>query len=355
MRPRTTIEAYIHDQPDVLRRVFAQVPALVAAVLPALPPEPSAVVLIGSGTSGHALTAVRALVARRLGCPGFVCGPAAVIAEAPVSAGEGALAVVLSQSGASRTSVDAVSVARARRMTPLVITAEADSAIAALPGARIIMPLGSETVGPKTKGYTGSVATLLCLALGASFTTARDEAAAVVEAVQAELLAWRRWSRRLADKYAQADHVMILAQGRHLASALEASLKITEMSGIAAAAFDVEEGLHGRFHGLDATSPAIFIAGTREEVLLARSTIVTLTALGISCELMTLGGELGSFALALRLPPLTILPELDLLPAVVPFQLLAHDLAVARGRAPQTMRYPGLSARLGIKTSPDEE
>ena len=351
VRPRTTIEAYIHDQPAVLRRVFADVPALVASVSPALPPRPTAAVLIGSGTSGHAAMAVRAVVARRLACPAFVCGPLAFISEAPVATGVGAVAIVMSQSGASRTTVEAVGVARARGMATLVVTGEPDSAIAALPGPRVIMPVGDETVGPKTKGYTASIATLLCVALGGDFGRARDEAAAVVDALQADLPAGSRWSRRLADKYASATHIMVFAHGRHLATAHEASLKITEMSGLAAAAFDVEEGLHGRFQALDAGSAAVFIAGTPAETLLARSTIVTLTALGIPCELVAVGGENASGALGVRLPPLHVLGELDLLPAVVPFQLLAHDLALARGVAPQSMRYPGLSAALGIKTS----
>jgi fructoselysine-6-P-deglycase FrlB-like protein len=106
VRPRTTIEAYIHEQPAFLRRVFAEIPALVATVWPALPPRPAAVVLINSGTSGHALMAVHALVARRLACPVFVCGPLAFISEAPIGTGAGTMAVVLSQSGASRTTTD---------------------------------------------------------------------------------------------------------------------------------------------------------------------------------------------------------------------------------------------------------
>lgn len=354
VRPGTTIEAYIHEQPAVLRRIFDEVPALVAAVQPELPAPPGAVVLIGSGTSGHALMAVRTLIGRRLACPVFVCGPLAFIAEATVSDGASSLAIVLSQSGASRTTVEAVGVARARGMATLVITAEPDSAIAALAGPRIIMPIGSETVGPKTKGYTASVATLLCLALGADVARARAEAIAVVDALQSDLPTWRRWSRRLADKYAGAGHAMVLAQGRHLGTAHEASLKITEMSGLAVSVFETEEGLHGRFHGLESSSPALFIAATPEESLLARSTMVTLAGLGIPCELVTLGGESGSGTLGMRLPALSTLPELDLLAAVVPFQLLAHDLALARGMAPQSMRYPRLSAQLGIKTSAEE-
>jgi fructoselysine-6-P-deglycase FrlB-like protein len=42
-------------------------------------------------------------------------------------------------------------------------------------------------------------------------------------------------------------------------------------------------------------------------------------------------------------------PGLDLLPAIVPLQWLARELAIACGRTPEAMPYPGLSERLGIK------
>jgi glucosamine 6-phosphate synthetase-like amidotransferase/phosphosugar isomerase protein len=44
------------------------------------------------------------------------------------------------------------------------------------------------------------------------------------------------------------------------------------------------------------------------------------------------------------------LPELDLLNAIVPFQLLAWHLAREKGIVPEKMRYAGLSQKLHIKT-----
>jgi glucosamine 6-phosphate synthetase-like amidotransferase/phosphosugar isomerase protein len=49
-------------------------------------------------------------------------------------------------------------------------------------------------------------------------------------------------------------------------------------------------------------------------------------------------------------PTANPLAELDLLSAVVPFQLLAWHLAREKGIIPEKMRYPGLSQKLGIKT-----
>jgi len=42
---------------------------------------------------------------------------------------------------------------------------------------------------------------------------------------------------------------------------------------------------------------------------------------------------------------------LDLISAIVPFQLLAWHLAQQKGVVPEKMRYPNLSQKLQIKTS----
>jgi glucosamine 6-phosphate synthetase-like amidotransferase/phosphosugar isomerase protein len=49
-------------------------------------------------------------------------------------------------------------------------------------------------------------------------------------------------------------------------------------------------------------------------------------------------------------PPTGPLPELDLLNAIVPFQLLGWHIAREKGVVPEKMRYPGLSQKLQIKT-----
>jgi glucosamine 6-phosphate synthetase-like amidotransferase/phosphosugar isomerase protein len=49
-------------------------------------------------------------------------------------------------------------------------------------------------------------------------------------------------------------------------------------------------------------------------------------------------------------PPTDPLPELDLIGAIMPFQLLAWHLAKHKGRVPEEMRYPDLSKKLQIKT-----
>jgi glucosamine--fructose-6-phosphate aminotransferase (isomerizing) len=349
----TRIASFIEEQPDVVRRVFGEVPGRVREIAGEVPGRPRAVALVGSGTSRHALTAAQRFLERRLACPVSVLGPMEFMGEPPVWAGPGALAVLLSQSGASTTTAEAVAVARDRGMATLILTAEADSAVGTAGGPVVVMPIDAEPVGPKTKGYAGSLATLLALGLvlggdGEPGAAVLREVDAICEAMAAGMRRWAAAAAELASRYARTPYIMIAAHGRHLGTACEGALKITEMSGIPAAAFDTEEALHGRLHALDAGTPALFIARVGAEADLARSTAVTLAELGIPHHVLAVGGP--GDGLDVALPALAAVPELDLLSAVVPLQWLARALAVARGMVPEAMRYPGLSARLGIKT-----
>jgi fructoselysine-6-P-deglycase FrlB-like protein len=350
------IDDHIREQPAVLRRVFADVPDTLTALLPALPARISSLTLVGSGTSRHALMAAERLLGRRFGCPVSVSGPLAFLAGAAARPGGTSVALLLSQSGASTTTIDAVAAARARGMTAVVLTAERGSPIASVDGLRVFLPIGPEPVGPKTKGYTASIAALLCLAtVTAEVPAMRRAAERAIATLESALPGWQARATQLAHRYRDARLVMLLAEGDHLATAHEAALKITEMSGIAAAAFDIEEGLHGRFHALGADSPAFFIARAGDEAARARSAVRTLEALGVPAHVMTIGGAApGQGSPQDDLPieiPADTWPGLDLLPAIVPFQWLARELAIACGRTPEAMRYPGLSERLGIKRS----
>jgi fructoselysine-6-P-deglycase FrlB-like protein len=211
------------------------------------------------------------------------------------------------------------------------------------------MPVGLEPVGPKTKGYTASLLTLMLLTQTLAgetldpggFTTELSHLIAYTRGVVAEL----------AETCEGADFCMAVGQERHYATVLEGSLKISEMSGIAAAAFDTEEAFHGRFHGLGMFSVALFVAATTAQHEMATTGAAVLSDLGVRTRILNLAATLpGPYDLPLPWPATDQCPELDLISAIVPFQLLACELAKRRGLPPERMRYPDLSRRLRIKT-----
>jgi fructoselysine-6-P-deglycase FrlB-like protein len=341
------ILSYIKEQPEMINRVLGEVPRGLAAI-PKIS-NAQTVYLVGSGTSMNALVAVEPLLGRSGNQRIRIRGPLAFMAEPDHEIGPGSLAIILSQTGTSTTTIQAVEHARRRGMRTITLTAERESPIARASSEILVIPVGPETVGPKTKGYTASVLTLLLFILAQAGRKLEVPGFAqgfhrLIEHSQAACQA-------TAGVFRGVDFVLVAGQGRHWATALEGSLKITEMSGVPAAGFETEEAFHGRFHGLSNRSLAIFITAIPREQEMAVMAAQVLSSLDIGIRILNLGGSSSSaHDLEMPWPQTGPLPELDLLSAIVPFQLLGWHIAREKGVVPEKMRYPGLSQKLQIKT-----
>jgi len=339
------IKTFIYEQPQVIDTVLRTIPAHLPQITPA-----DTIYLVGSGSSLNALSAVEPLMSRLLAARIRINGPLAFMGGNLQKPGANCLAIIVSQSGASKTTIAAVEHARDCGMRTLVLTAEKDSPIAAVSDNLLLMPVGPENVGPKTKGYTASVLCLLLLVL--ALAGQKLQAPQLPDGIGRLIEQCEPVIRDLADACARADFIMVLGQERHLGTALEGSLKISEMSGVAAAAFDTEEAFHGRFHGLGPASLAIFVAATPGQYDMALTGARVLSELGVAGRILNLAaGPSSIHDLQLPWPRTDPLPELDLIGAIVPFQLLAWHLAKQKGRVPEKMRYPNLSKKLQLKTS----
>jgi fructoselysine-6-P-deglycase FrlB-like protein len=234
-------------------------------------------------------------------------------------------------------------------MRTVALTAEPKSPIARVSPEILRVPAGPEPVGPKTKGYSASLLTLILLARGPGAEA--PAGGLFFESYGLLVEKSRELMTAMAEASREADHFLVMGQGRHHATALEGALKITEMSGVPAAVFETEEAFHGRFHGLSDRSRAVFISASPAQQEMAAAGAEVLSGLGIPAAIFNLSGVLPSpFDLNLPWPPVGSWPELDLLSAIVPFQYWGWHLAKAKGMAPEQMRYPGLSRKLRIKT-----
>ncbi|KUL92966.1 hypothetical protein DK26_27115 [Bosea sp. WAO] len=338
MVDQSIIDGFIRAQAQI-------VPATIAAVRRrlrelAVPPARH-LVLVGSGTSLNALTVAKPALEAG-GAFVEVLNPGAFLQREPVLGAE-ALIVALSQTGTSETTVAAVQRAQDSGRTCLTITAEADSPIGQAAATRIVMPIGPEPVGPKTKGYGASLAALAELAAALAGQVGQD----VTEAALAELIeAAITPAFALAAELDAVDGLLFTGEGRHFGTALEASLKIAEMTGVPAAAFPTEEAMHGRFHGLTAKGLCVMIVADTAERELAAHAAGVMASLGVRILILNLTDEPAPFDW-LRLDRLAA--PYDALAAIVPVQRLAQAMAARRGIPPHLMRFPGLSKKLGIK------
>jgi fructoselysine-6-P-deglycase FrlB-like protein len=341
------IQTYIREQPAVLRRVLEEVPRAVGKMPGFL--DADWIHLVGSGTSRNALLAVAPVFAKIARGAVQVSGPLSFMEEVGGPEKGSSVAIILSQTGTSTTTVQAVEHSRRLGMRTITLTAEPESPIARVSSEVLVVPAGPEPVGPKTKGYSGSVLTLILLAAGKEGKNL--EASPFFGSYAFLIEESREIMKTVAVSSRETDHFLVMGQGRHYATALEGALKITEMSGVPAAAFETEEAFHGRFHGLSGRSRAIFISASPEEQGMAAAGAEVLSEFGVGVTIFNLsGGPPSPFDLRLPWPPAGSWPELDLLSAIVPFQYLGWHLAKEKGIVPEKMRYPGLSQKLKIKT-----
>ncbi len=343
-----TIDHFIAEQPDVLETVLAAVSAQLGSLEPL--PATRPVYLVGSGASMNALVGMAPLFGRLAPAGVRVRGPLAFLAEIPKGHRRKGVGIFLSQIGATAATVEAVRRAQTLGWRAVTVTAERRSPVGAIARELVTMPVGSERVGPKTKGYTASVLTLFLLAR-AFAGVAADLTGFTAELAQ--LIAYTRGAvAELAETCEGGDYFLVMGQDRHYGTALEGSLKLSEMSGVATAAFDTEEAFHGRFHGLGMFSVALFIAATAAQYDLATTGASVLADLGIRSRILNLAPSLpGPHDIALPWPSTGRYPELDLISAIVPFQLLACELARRKGIPPERMRYPDLAERLRATTA----
>ncbi len=341
------ILSYIYEQPQVVERVLKEVPRDLGAI-PKIA-QAREIFLVGSGTSMNTLVAVEPLLASSGNSSVRIRGPLSFLSELGREHDGDSLAVILSQSGTSTTTIQAVEHARRLGMRTITATAERESPIARISSEILIIPAGPEPVGPKTKGYTAGVLALLLMILG---QTGRVLDAPRFPSELSSLIDHCKIAcGEMARTFRGTDFIMVMGQGRHYGTALEGSLKITEMSGTPAAAFETEEAFHGRFHGLSGKSLAMFVTASPDQQEMASSGAEVLSGLGVGVYILNLaGGPSSPFDCHMPWPAANPLPELDLLSAIIPFQLLAWHLAREKGIVPEKMRYPGLSQKLGIKT-----
>lgn len=337
-----TMREFIDEQPTAVERCLAATRDWTAAGLPG---PFDGIVLVGAGSSFNALQAARQrFVAARRGAV-VVLDPQDFIAELPELRGP-PLVVVLSQSGASTTAVAAARAAVEAGCPMIAITAGSTSALAAIGVRRLPLAVGDEPVGPKTKGFVGSLATLFALAeaLGAPATRPISAAALapLIEPARAAAAA-------LVPALATVDAIVVAGRRAQYGIALEASLKIAETAGIPTAAHPTEELLHGRLHGLTERSAVFLLAADEHEVAEARRVQAAMQSRRIGVWVVDPDGA--HWPKGWRLPP----APWNTLGLVLPFQWLAVLLAEARGLVPEAMRHGALARELALKTVRGDE
>lgn len=297
---------------------------------------PRLVLFVARGTSDHAALYGNYLVQTALGVPAASASPSVVSLYGAAPDLRDVLVVAVSQSGGSPDLVTFVEMARGRGAATLTLTNDAGSPLAAISDEVIDIRAGLETAVAATKSYTGEL-----LAIAALF--ADDEVSALLptlpELGEQVLRNAGDAVEELAGRYRYADRIMTAARGYSSASAREAALKLVETSYVSAHGMSAADLLHGPVALLDQSVPLLCFTSEGPDAPEIQDLVTLAGQRGVDVDVIgdgTVGGRTLPALLPRGVAP-ALRPVLEILPA----QLLAADVAVARGYDPDAPR--GLS------------
>jgi glucosamine 6-phosphate synthetase-like amidotransferase/phosphosugar isomerase protein len=355
----TQMLKFILEQPEALKRLLAA--GLKADDLAAAFRERKIrkVWIIGSGTSLYAGMIAARSWERELGIDCEAVSSLEFLDETETGGlGSDVMALAISQSGASLILLEGVRRANAAGALTAVVTADPKAPIPLEAGFVIETHTGTETALGKTKGFTTTAFAAILLgrrlamgavpnasaALQARYIQLPAAFEATIEASQAVAGAW-------ANRFRQADALFVVGAGSQAPTALEGALKVLEVAKMPVISKELEEMMHGPFNGV---SPATGIVLMADEIVQSQRLSAFIEGVKIigtafvsvaACQ--AVADRNGPFDLVL--PPCED-EAVRALVGVVPLQLLAHDLAAARGAQIDTARYPQLYPVLASKS-----
>ncbi|MEO5564263.1 MAG: glutamine--fructose-6-phosphate transaminase (isomerizing), partial [Chitinophagaceae bacterium] len=254
---------------------------------------------------------------------------------------EGDVIIAISQSGETADTLVAIETAKAQGAIILGVVNVVGSSIARASHGGAYTHAGPEIGVASTKAFTGQLAVLTMIALKVANmkgTISHERYMLLLKELNEvpEKVAWvlknSNQIKALAEKYKGADDFLYLGRGYNFPIALEGALKLKEISYIHAEGYPAAEMKHGPIALVDETLPVVFIAtkDTYHEKVVSNMQEIKARK-GKVISVITEGDE-HSTSLS---DDVIIIPEADEVIApiisVVPLQLLAYYIGVARG------------------------
>jgi glucosamine--fructose-6-phosphate aminotransferase (isomerizing) len=250
------------------------------------------------------------------------------------------LVLALTQSGETADTLASVQETQRRGHKVLAICNVVGSTIARQADGGIYLHAGPEIGVASTKAFTSQVTvlTLLALFMGRMRMLSLTRGRQIVQALELipqqmeVILAHNEEIQKIALKYASASNFFFLGRQYNFPVALEGALKLKEISYIHAEGYPAAEMKHGPIALIDEHVPSVVIIPSDAiyEKTLSNLQVVKARK-GPIIAIATEGDEqIACHADDVIYLPATIEPLFPLL-AVIPLQLLAYHIAVARG------------------------
>jgi glucosamine--fructose-6-phosphate aminotransferase (isomerizing) len=301
------------------------------------------VVIAARGTSDHAAIYAQYLFGAHLRLPVALAAPSLITLYGVEVRLDRALVIGISQSGQSPDIVSTVAAARSQGAPTVAITNEVRSELAGTAEHVIDLGAGPERAVAATKTYTAQLmaVALLVTALESRLAPVdgRDTALSGVPAALAAALETEPDTVTVARHLKDAHRLIVVGRGFEYATARELALKLKELARLPADPYSAADFLHGPLALVEPGHPVIAIATSGAAAADIDALLERLGELGVERIVISdRPAAIAGGALGIQLPQ--GLPEwLMPIVAIVPGQLLAMHLAIAKGIDPENPRW----------------
>lgn len=252
------------------------------------------------------------------------------------------LLLTLSQSGETADTLAALRLAKEKGyMSAMTICNVSGSSLVRESDLAFMTRAGVEIGVASTKAFTTQLATMLLLVVAIGKLNGQisaEKEREIIKSLQSlpakieQALAFDSAIEKLSEDFAEKHHALFLGRGEYYPIAMEAALKLKEISYIHAEAYAAGELKHGPLALIDADMPVIVVAPNNELLEKLKSNIEEVRARG--GQLYVFADEKAGFSSTEDMKIITM-PEVDEVVApifyTVPMQLLAYHVALIKG------------------------
>jgi len=260
---------YILESKPAVRDIAARQDAIFGAALDyCMHKTINEIYLLGSGTSYHASLAARKLIADVLKVRVTVMYAMDFVENERLLTKD-VLVIGTSHAGRSASTIKALDKAKAAGLACIGMTAEHGRPLEQHGDMTLYIEIGQEKAGPKTKGFIASIATLQMLALNLAVRQGKltgqqkhdyvSRLLATTDNIPAIAETASRWYAANRQELMKSRRIIVTGYGDGVSAMMEGTLKVMEAVRYSVTGYQMEEFMHGVYHGIDADTYLIYL------------------------------------------------------------------------------------------------
>ena len=328
-----TLHSEIHEQPERLRALLRSQRARVKEIAAAIRArDVQYVFLAARGTSDNAGRYANYLWGAMNGLPVALATPSLFTYYKQPPTLRNALVIGISQSGQSPDIVSVMAEGRRQGCLALAVTNAPDSPLAGTADFVLDIQAGPELAVAATKTYTAELLSLAMLSAALAGSSQAWKDLARLPAWTSTALKQDKFIAQAAQRYRYMRQCVVLGRGYNYATAYEWALKLKELTYVSAEPYSSADFQHGPIAMVEKGFPVLAVAPAGR-VFDSMLELLGQLRKEVSAELVVISNL--KMALSLANVPIPIpvdIPEwLSPLVSIIPAQLFAYHLTVAKG------------------------